>query len=46
VGDVFWMSGSGEAIGDLQEVHGLVFFEKEEIKKAANSLQDRDWCKL
>jgi di/tricarboxylate transporter len=41
VGDVFWMSGSGEAIGDLQKVHGLVFFEKEEIKKVANSLQDR-----
>ena len=41
VGDVFWMSGSGEAIGDLQKVHGLVFFEKEEIKKAAYALQDR-----
>ena len=40
-GDVFWMSGSGESIGDLQKVHGLVFHESEEIGKATASLQDR-----
>jgi di/tricarboxylate transporter len=40
-GDVFWMSGSGESIADLQMVHGLVFHESEEIKKATASLQDR-----
>jgi K+/H+ antiporter YhaU regulatory subunit KhtT len=40
-GDIFWLSGSGESIGDLQKVHGLVFYESEEIKKATASLQDR-----
>jgi di/tricarboxylate transporter len=40
-GDVFWFSGSGESIADLQMVHGLVFHESEEIEKATSSLQDR-----
>jgi K+/H+ antiporter YhaU regulatory subunit KhtT len=41
VGDVFWFSGSAEAIGDLRKIHGLVFHQEDEMKKAASSLQER-----
>jgi di/tricarboxylate transporter len=41
VDDVFWFSGSAEAIGDLRKIHGLVFYQEDEMKKAASSLQDR-----
>ncbi|KAI2489071.1 divalent anion Na symporter [Fragilaria crotonensis] len=41
VGDVFWFSGSGESVADLQTVHGLVFYESDEIEKSTPVLQDR-----
>jgi hypothetical protein len=31
VGDVFWYSGSAEAIGDLQKLHGLFFYQDEQL---------------
>jgi len=40
-GDIFWFTGSAEAIGDLQKVQGLVFYERDEIQKATSILQDR-----
>jgi uncharacterized transporter YbjL len=40
-GDILWISGSGRAIGDLQKVRGIDFFEKKEIENAVSSLQDR-----
>jgi di/tricarboxylate transporter len=39
-GDILWMSGSAEAIADLQNLHGAVFYHQDQIEKAA-SLQDR-----
>ena len=41
VGDVFWFSGSAAAIGDLRKIHGLVFYQEDEMTKAASSLQER-----
>lgn len=41
VGDVFWYTGSAEAIGDLRKVHGLVFYQHDQMKKAVPTLQDR-----
>jgi len=32
VGDIFWYSGSAEAIADLQRLHGLVFYHDEQFQ--------------
>jgi uncharacterized protein with PhoU and TrkA domain len=36
VGDIFWYSGSAEAIADLQKLHGLVFYHGEQLKEEAH----------
>jgi di/tricarboxylate transporter/predicted amino acid-binding ACT domain protein len=41
VGDIFWYLGSAEDIADLQKVHGLVFYQGEQTKKAHVTLQER-----
>ena len=33
VGDIFWYSGSADAIADLQKLHGLVFFHDDQLKE-------------
>ena len=33
VGDIFWYSGSADAIADLQKLHGLVFYHDEQLKE-------------
>jgi di/tricarboxylate transporter len=41
VGDLLWISGSAQAIGDLKKVNGLVLYEEATIKKTTKYLQDR-----
>ena len=41
VGDVFWYSGSAEAIAELQRIHGLVYYHEEQLKKASVELTER-----
>jgi len=41
VGDIFWYVGSADDIADLQKVHGLVFYQGEQTKKARLTLQER-----
>jgi K+/H+ antiporter YhaU regulatory subunit KhtT len=40
-GDILWMSGSADAIADLQNLHGFQFFHNDEMEKATACLQDR-----
>jgi uncharacterized protein with PhoU and TrkA domain len=40
-GDVLWLAGGAQAVGDLRKIPGLVSFEIEEVKKVNEKFHDR-----
>lgn len=41
VGDMFWYSGSAEAIADMQRIHGLAFYHEQDMKGSPVDLTER-----